>query len=380
MTAIMTAISPDFQQLAKQNRTYWIYQLTGWGAVAAFFTGVFGLMMPAGYMTMGIIYSWGALTGLLLTHAWRIWLKRRQWFSRNSRPPWFSIAVIILLLGTIEALLVGLGFFVMRPVGMGANNWGWLPSAIGSWAIIFAVWTSLYSYTISARRTRQLEAEALRFEIYAKDAELRALQAQVNPHFFFNSLNSVRALIFENQNAAAQMIDQLAGIMRYTLQSNENATVTLAHEMEAVSAYLAIERIRFEERLIVTINIEAGLAEILIPPMAVQTLVENAVKYGVERNLGGSEIRISAKRSAGSVEIEVANQGAIAEAADTKKSTQLGLENARKRLAIMSDAKADLRLFDANGWVRAVITLPYCDNNALDNSAMNRDAMNGIKT
>ena len=358
VTNEMNVIIPDLQTLSGQNRNYWICQFAGWGSVAAFFTWVFGSMMPAGYVTMGVIYSWGAFTGIVLSHGWRLLLKRRRWFSRNSRPPWLGIAAMILLLGTLQALLVGLGFFVLRPPGMGANNWDWLPSAIGGWVMIFAVWTSLYSYTISSRRRRHLEAEALRLELYAKDAELRALQAQVNPHFFFNSLNSVRALIFENQHAAAQMIDQLAGIMRYTLQSNENATVSLAREMEAVNAYLAIEKLRFEDRLTASIDIETGLAEVLIPPMAVQTLVENAVKYGVERNHAGSEIRITAKRMAGHIEIEVANQGAITQAATAKESTQLGLENARKRLAIMTDAKADLQLSESDGWVRAVITLP----------------------
>jgi len=347
-----------------QNRKYWIYQVAGWGAIAVVFTLSFGSIMPSGYAAIGVIYTWGAFTGILLSHWWRLTLKNRGWLAGIRRVPWIRIGLIILVLGTVQAMLLGLGFWVVRPLGM-AKNLDWVPSAIIGWVTIFAVWTALYSYVISIRRARQFEAEALRLEIYAKDAELRALQAQVNPHFFFNSLNSVRALIFENPNAAAQMIDQLAGIMRYALQSNEKTTVTLAREMEAVNAYLAIEKIRFEDRLTASINIEQGLSEILIPPMTVQTLVENAVKYGVEKNRAGSEIHITGTRHAGNINIEVANQGEIDQTGNTQVSTQLGLENARKRLAMITGAKSELTLTSRNGWVRAVITLPDTPNEAI---------------
>src|SRR5438045_2424481 len=110
-----------------------------------------------------------------------------------------------------------------------------------------------------------LEAEALRLEVLAKDAELRALQAQVNPHFFFNSLNSVRALLYQDRESAATMIDQLATLMRYTLVSSYNDCVPLAEELAAVRAYLAIEKIRFEERLQFEIDISQGMEAITVP-------------------------------------------------------------------------------------------------------------------
>lgn len=334
-------------------RTYWICQLTGWTLVALFFTLLFGATMPLAYATMAAIYGWGSFTGLLLSHTWRFIIKERGWFARNTRPPWIGIGAIILCLGTIEAFLVGLGFAAMMPAGA-TKGWGWVPGAIFGWVTIFSVWTALYLYTISARRSKQLEAEALRLDIYAKDAELRALQAQVNPHFFFNSLNSVRGLIFENPNAAAQMIDQLAGIMRYALQSGD-AAVSLSREMEAVNAYLAIEKIRFEDRLRVEIDIESGLHETLIPPMALQTLVENAVKYGVERNALGSDICISGKQINNMMRIEVANTGSIAPFTD---STKLGLENTRKRLQLLLNPAATLEIREEQGWVRVLMQWP----------------------
>jgi len=208
---------------------------------------------------------------------------------------------------------------------------------------------------LSLRRANRLEAERLRLELHAKDVELRALQAQVNPHFFFNSLNSVRALIYEDPDSAAQAVDQLAALMRYALQAGHAHTVPLAAELEAVHCYLAIEKIRFEERLRVRLEIAPGLERVMIPPMALQTLVENAVKYGVETQPAGSDIHIRACRGAQGAVIEIANTGAIRDGAGT---TQVGLVNTRKRLALSVGAAASLQLSEQGGWVRATLCLP----------------------
>jgi LytS/YehU family sensor histidine kinase len=236
------------------------------------------------------------------------------------------------------------------------RGFGWVPGALMSWWAIYLVWNIFYMAVISLRRANRAEAESLRLEVAAKDAELRALQAQVNPHFFFNSMNSVRALIYEDADAAAQMIDQLASVMRYALQSGHHDTVPLAAEIEAVQAYLAIEKIRFEERMRVSVEIGIGLDQVRIPPMSLQTLVENAVKYGVETSPTGSEIRIRAQRlDNGAVHIEIANLGAIVPFAN---STKVGLINTRKRLALALGENAQLDLSENSGWVRATLTLP----------------------
>jgi LytS/YehU family sensor histidine kinase len=205
------------------------------------------------------------------------------------------------------------------------------------------------------RRAARYEADALRLEVSAREAELRALQAQVNPHFFFNSLNSVRGLIYEDRDAAAQMIDQLASLMRYALQSGQASTVQLSAELKAVQAYLAIEQIRFETRLRATLHIEPGMDTVRVPPMSLQTLVENAVKYGVENSIDGSDITISARRAGGMVTIEIANTGAIQQFAN---STRVGLSNARKRLTLAVGKDATLDLSERAGWVRATLTMP----------------------
>jgi signal transduction histidine kinase len=328
---------------------YWIFQLAGWGFLPLFAFAMGASRAPG----MMAISWWGAVSGLIISDLWHRMLQRRV--RSGVRITWKLVCCAILVLGVLHTAVQLIGYIVIRPFG-DVHGVAWLPGALLSWWAVYLVWNIFYMAVLSLRRANRLEAESLRLEISAKDAELRALQAQVNPHFFFNSMNSVRALIYEEPDAAALMIDQLASVMRYALQSGQHDTVPLAAEIEAVQAYLAIEKIRFEERMQVSVEIGLGLEQVRIPPMALQTLVENAVKYGVEASPTGSEIRIRAQRmDDGMVHIEIANLGAILPFAN---STKVGLVNTRKRLALALGSNANLDLTENSGWVRATMTLP----------------------
>ncbi|MUI12028.1 sensor histidine kinase [Massilia dura] len=306
--------------------------------------------MFAGNPGVLAVALWTLATGLFVSDRWHAFIKRRGWGQRGI--DWRLMAASAFVLAPVTVAAISPSFHIfMQPI----TNFRWLLPALASWTGNFVVWNLLYTMALSLRRANRFEAETLRLELHAKDIELRALQAQVNPHFFFNSLNSVRALIYEDREAAARMIDQLAGLMRYALQSGHADTVPLAAEMEAVEAYLAIEKIRFEERLRVQVDIEPGLERVMIPPMSLQTLVENAVKYGVELSTAGSDIRIRAWRGEGATLIEIANAGALRRIGD---STQLGLANARKRLELAVGGGASLALAEHDGWVRATLRLP----------------------
>ncbi|PHV34891.1 sensor histidine kinase [Janthinobacterium sp. BJB312] len=330
---------------------YWTFQLAGWGALTLF-NSVYG-----GSTQLRIVVTiagWGSLGGLLLSHLWHGVLQRRGWAANGLR--WTRIVPSLIVLAAIQTASVASAFHVMYPPHT-IRGIAWLPGALLFWFGVFLTWTVFYFTALSLRRASRFEAEALRLEVLAKDAQLRALQAQVNPHFFFNSLNSVRALIFEDREAAAHMIDQLAGLMRHALQSSQHATVPLAAELDAVRAYLAIEQSRFEERLRVSFDILPGLEHARVPPMALQTLVENAVKYGVEASAEGGDIRIAARRGADTdmLRIEVANTGELRGASG---STGIGLRNARQRLQLACGERASLELRQQAGWVYATIDLP----------------------
>ena len=342
----------DRPLLARVN-WYWVFQMFGWSLIPLFWlaSGIAYGMNQA----MLLVCAWGGIGGIVLSDLWHRLLKRRSGNFGKRKLGWKHIAPAVLVLGAVHTAWQTLGFVIFRPYGP-IEDLRWLPGALMFWWGAHLAWNVFYLAVLALRRANRFEAEALRLEISAKDAELRALQAQVNPHFFFNSLNSVRALIYEDSNAASRMIDQLAALMRYALQSGQSDTVPLAAELEAVQAYLAIEKIRFEERMQVSIEVDPGLEHVRIPPMSLQTLVENAVKYGVEASATGSEIRIRARRSeAGPIVIEIANLGAIVHFAN---STKVGLTNARKRLALALGSNAHLDLSESSGWVRATLTVP----------------------
>ncbi len=350
----MASHPPPLGDAFWRGRVYWACQSAGWGAVTALNVAFAVVTAPASAGSYMLIYLWAGCTALALTHGWRAFLRRSGWMGRDAHPAWVRLALVIPLLGLAQTLMAALGFLALQPPGS-FKSWAWLPVATVFWTVAIIVWTALYGLALSLRRSRRLEKETLQLAVHAKESELHALQLQINPHFYFNSLNSLRALIFADPAAAAGMVDQLAALMRYALQSSRLALVPLSSELDAVGQYLAIEKIRFEERLRISYDIAPDLDDVRVPPMTLQTLVENAVKYGVEHRSTGSVVRIGAARDGNVVEITVANEGQLVAGAD---STKLGLENARRRLALSLGEGATLALSQSGGWVRAAVRIP----------------------
>ena len=186
---------------------------------------------------------------------------------------------------------------------------------------------------------------------------MRALEAQLNPHFLFNCLNSVRALVIENPVQAQEMITRLANILRYTLHRNLNHTVTLATEMEMASDYLALESIRFEDRLRVRFAVEPDATTVLVPAMLLQTLVENALKHGIAPLLAGGDLLIGARIEGERLVLEVENTGQLSDG--KTDGTQFGLRNIRERLSILYGDNASLALNNRDGHhVAATVLIP----------------------
>lgn len=353
----MTASPMPAPSLLARLSWYWMCQCAGWGLVLVLQVlnrpSVPGYAAPDDVRRYVLVCCWGAASGVLLSDAWRRILKRRQ--AAGARMGWGAVLAGVLVLGIVNTTTQLAGYIVIRPFGP-VRGVSWLPAALASWWCLHLMWNVFHTAALSLRRANRLEAETLRLQVGAKDAQLRALQAQVNPHFFFNSMNSVRALVYEDRDAAARMIDELTSVMRHALQAGAHDTVPLADEIDVVRAYLAIEQIRFEQRLRAYIDVGPGLDTVRIPPMALQTLVENAVKHGVEARPDGSDIRIHARRQDDGVAvIEVANAGTIQALSG---STRTGLVNARQRLALALGAGANLDLCEQDGWVRATVRLP----------------------
>lgn len=341
------------------SRDYWACQLSGWGglAVLSVLSSASGNSLR-GFIAFAIAKSLCMVTGLACSHLWRAYLKRRGWLHGNGLFPFGPICRGLALMAIVQTgiLFIFDAIFLHGSLRERPDEVVLLATLLfGLWFSIFAVWTLWYVMVLSRRRATHAELEKLELELSMKDAELRALQAQVNPHFFFNSLNSIRALVYQDADAAANAIGQLAGMMRYSLRTGATDTVPLADEITAIQAYLAMEKLRFEERLQLEMVIAPGMDQVLVPPMALQTLVENAIKHGVETSAGACRLRVAASRGDGQVTLSVANEGQLAA---TSQSTRLGLANTGKRLALLFGPAASCTLAVDGGWVLATIVFP----------------------
>jgi hypothetical protein len=221
--------------------------------------------------------------------------------------------------------------------------------------ILLSGWTGVYISSLAVKRYNQAEVDRLETETALREAELRALKAQINPHFLFNSLNTIRALVNEHPERAQEAVLHLSLLLRAALQS-ERMLRPLRDEMETVGHYLELEKLRFEERLKVTIDVSPEALDVLVPTMLVQTLVENAVKHGIATVVHGGELSIYGRVANGQCTLAITNPGKLGSPAT---GTGLGLHNARMRLGSLIGADASLKLAEVDGAVRAELTIPF---------------------
>lgn len=357
----------DVKHRRAKERLYVLCQIIGWGGflvVQLFFTHLLSsgkgevVSLADDLKIVSIM-----MMGLLISHFTRIYigrwgLKEMGWLRLVPRA--IGISFLMSLVWTI----VSAGWFygILRDPWPGEiNPFTLMAISVINGTLIYGGWLSFYSIYHVYNRFNVSEIERLRLTTIVKDAELRALKSQVNPHFIFNSLNSVRALIDEDPQRARSAVTQLANMLRYSLQSGSTQTVPFEDELTVVNDYLALEQVRHEERLRLRLDIAPGTLRRVLPPMLLQTLVENAVKYGISTRAAGGEISIGARIENNDLLIEVRNPGHLSERRNStsEKSTGLGLRNALDRLKLLcgDDATIDLRQTGADE-VTATVVVP----------------------
>ena len=201
------------------------------------------------------------------------------------------------------------------------------------------IWNSFAYMRAFYQRLRQSEAAV-------HEARLQALRAQVSPHFLFNALNSIAALVYTHPREAQEVVVNLADLFRYTLEVSRSESVTLADELRAARQYLSIEEARFGERLTVEVDVPEALARVRVPGMVVQPLVENAVKHGVGATTAPCTIRVEAHSQHDHVVLRVTDTGPGFDTTDLDVLSErgTGLANVRERLRFFFDGEADLRV------------------------------------
>jgi hypothetical protein len=229
-------------------------------------------------------------------------------------------------------------------------------SMFGLGVLLYGLAAAVNYLLIESERVRQLETRELQVRLMAQDAELRMLRAQVDPHFLFNSLNSISALTSIDPAAAREMVNQLADFFRHSLGLRAGRKVTLAQELEQVAHFIAIEQVRFGPRLRFEVEVGEGAADCLLPPMLLQPLVENAVKHGIGQMVEPGTIRIHAARAGSQLRIQIEND--IDPDGAPKKGMGIGLENVRQRLAAGYGIEAGARWTREDARFRVELTLP----------------------
>ncbi|HLS80128.1 MAG TPA: histidine kinase [Steroidobacter sp.] len=206
------------------------------------------------------------------------------------------------------------------------------------------------------QRSRNAERRALELQVLAREAELKSLRAQLDPHFLFNSLNSVAALIGQDQAAARQMCFLMAQFFRKSLTLAREQAIPLAQEISLAETFLAIEKVRFGERLSTRLEIAADVREVAVPPLMLQPLVENAVHHGVAHLLEGGEVFVGARRSAGFLELVVSNP--CDPDRPPSRGTGVGLANVRSRIETLCGHRASVDVDAGESRFTVSILLP----------------------
>jgi two-component system sensor histidine kinase AlgZ len=342
------------------RRLYWLCQLGGWSALALLQL-LFELAINPTHTRLWVavaVTSLPAASGFLATHLLHLQIRKRQLLEK----PWIRVTLqlgvaILLMAAPLDAIDLLAHHALMidsaRPATMNlvimVLNWG-------NWIVILLAWTGLYVASHELRERQHREVQSLRVEMIAQQAQLRGLRAQLNPHFFFNCLNSVREMIAEDPQRAQLMVTQLSQLLRYSLQSDEVELVSFGEEIRAVQDYLALETTRFEERLHISWNIAPEALSRRFPPMILQTLVENAVKHGIACRPGGGEIAIAARVDTEEFQVEVINSGNLSE---ERSAAGVGLRNASERLSLLYGPRAHLLLESTpDSHVRALVRVP----------------------
>jgi hypothetical protein len=195
---------------------------------------------------------------------------------------------------------------------------------------------------------------ALALQVTAREAELRAVRSQLNPHFLFNSLNSINALVVADPEGARRMCEGLGDFLRRTLQLGARTSVALGEELALVDGYLAIEQVRFGPRLSVARNVSAEAYQCFLPPLLLQPLVENAIKHGVADRLEGGCVKIEARRADGRLVIAIENP--VDPSPRARAGEGMGLRIVQRRLEALGDARLDA--VRSNGAFRVTLDLP----------------------
>jgi two-component system, LytTR family, sensor kinase len=342
------------------SKYYWLCQIGGWGFMGLMlvwlYSATFEQKITSTSVGLAVVAS---MSGILVTHIFREVIKRSGWLRLpvEKALPKFIIGTILtcMLAAFVRISIVdafdflslsrGKASFMSRMTGLTFDS-----------GLMIIPWTLIYYFYHYIENSRKQQLDTLKLEALVKELELKTIKAHINPHFIFNALNSIRALIDENPVRARAAVTELSNILRSSMQAEKLETVTFEKELNIVKDYLALEYIRFEDRLQVEYDIDEDTLDQPIPPMMLQTLVENAIKHGISRQVDGGKVRIVSDFKGNFHELIIFNTGRLN---GSRNADGFGLASTKNRLQLLFGQKANFNIREVNGnTVEARVLIP----------------------
>lgn len=351
----------SFKSIFSRISNYWWCQLGGWGMVGLsilFYAYTFRQEISAQYLIKILIVM---VSGISSTHLLRYFIKRNNWLMLPVERILFRLCFAVFLTSLLFSLLVmGLNYLVDTSTSSRELEFSTLLFAnVLNIGIYIVPWVLIYYFYHYLSKSRRQQLDTLKLEALVKELELKTIKAHINPHFIFNALNSIRALIDENPSRARDAITELSNILRSSMKSETMETVPFEKELGIVKDYLALEHIRFEDRLNIEYSIDEATLNQQVPPMMLQTLVENAIKHGIGKQIKGGVIKVISDFKDNFHELIVQNTGLLN---GHQNSDGFGLSSTRNRLHLLFGEKANFEIRQVNELVEARVTIPIETN------------------
>ena len=404
--------------MGKVNIRYWLCQLLGWGVFGLIHAYLNLVMLSERFSQHGgqreYVFSLGIylVSGIIATHILRTVAKKMHWLRFSFTRFFFlfiigcaGTSVIMFYLSDelekatpysfdqyiqnyklekakeaeSKAGLDKVAYYSTSPLKDSLSikaisdikkSTGWYRNSQGEWKyddnlellgiyqnmLLVALWFLIYIVYHYLDKNRKDQLDRLKLENTVKELELKTIKSHINPHFIFNSLNSIRALVDENPERARKAITELSNILRSSMHAEKAETVTLQKEMDIVEDYLALEHMRFEERLKVEMNIDPDTLSQPVPPMMLQTLVENSIKHGISKLVNGGVVRIAADFKGDNLELVVQNTGQLN---GLRNGDGFGIKSTQDRLNLMYQGKATFEIKNLeDNMVESKVTMP----------------------
>lgn len=331
------------QNILNKIPKYWLFQLLGWGLFTGinFFFAFSYNLFDRQFTGRLAVY---VLVGLIFTHLMRMAIKGVKLLDRNINWQFigfilisFVFAVAVGSLETYVSFIASLEYKEELKLGLLQK----MSSNIFTAFVYLFIWNCIYFIYHYVEQSRKNQLDKLKLEALIKSLELKTIKSHINPHFIFNALNSIRALIDEDPSRARKAVTALSNILRSSMFSDQQETITLEREMNIVRDYLDLELIRFEDRLKLNYDIEDETLDDLVPPMMLQMLVENAIKHGISKSVDPGEIHITATEKDQKLILKVINTGVL-----QSQSLQegFGLQSTTSRLHLIFGTNANFTI------------------------------------